>query len=458
VSTANKPNRSRSKDREQSSRVSFGTTGTGSTGTQPQAAAKALTALSGFGLKVLAVMQKALQWTGETVTPIGWQSILLVAIGLPIGFIWSWPEFLMLGIASGIVTLIAIPFLFGGKSYAVNFQLPDDRIVAGEEIEARVEVQNTSTHIELPGLLDIPIGETVAEIPIPLMRPSQIVDIAVPIPAQRRGVLDVGPISSIRTDLVGVLRRERRWVDVRKLYVHPRTVAIRSTTSGIIRDLEGLPTTNIVDSDISFHAIRDYQPGDGQRHIHWKSTAKTGKLMVRQFEESRRSRIALMLASREDEYSTTDADEFELAVSALASIGVRAILDSRDISVLSGVPETVISEQAVRRIRTLNTLSTRKLLDDLCFVGQYERGLKIDEVCRFGARDLNDMSLAVIVVGSTMSLKDMSRARLQLPSEIGVLFVQVNGRAQPGFATYSNLDILTVAVLEDLAGLLARFQ
>jgi hypothetical protein len=180
--------------------------------------------------------------------------------------------------------------------------------------------------------------------------------------------------------------------------------------------------------------------------------------MVRQFEESRRSRIALMLASREDEYSTTDADEFELAVSALASIGVRAILDSRDISVLSGVPETVISEQAVRRIRTLNTLSTRKLLDDLCFVGQYERGLKIDEVCRFGARDLNDMSLAVIVVGSTMSLKDMSRARLQLPSEIGVLFVQVNGRAQPGFATYSNLDILTVAVLEDLAGLLARFQ
>ena len=116
MSTANKPKRSRSKDREQSSRVSFGTTGTGSTGTQPQAAAKALTALSGFGLKVLAVMQKALQWTGETVTPIGWQSILLVAIGLPIGFIWSWPEFLMLGIASGIVTLIAIPFLFGGKS------------------------------------------------------------------------------------------------------------------------------------------------------------------------------------------------------------------------------------------------------------------------------------------------------------------------------------------------------
>jgi uncharacterized protein (DUF58 family) len=458
VSTAKKPNRSWSKDQEQSTRVSFGTSGTGSTGTQPAVAAQALTELSGWGLQAVAVARKALQWAGETVTPIGWQSFLLVAIGLPIGFIWSWPEFLILGIASGIVSLIAVPFLFGGKSYAVSFQLPDDRIVAGDEIEARVEVQNTSNHIELPGQLDVPIGKTVAEIPIPLMRPSQVVDIAVPIPAQRRGVLDVGPISSIRTDLVGVLRREIRWAEVRKLFVHPRTVSIRSTTSGIIRDLEGLPTTNIVDSDISFHAIRDYQPGDGQRHIHWKSTAKTGKLMVRQFEESRRSRIALMLASRVDEYSVSDEDEFELAVSTLASIGVRAILDSRDISVLSGVAETVISEQAVRRIRTLNTLSARKLLDDLCFVGQYERGLKIDEVCRFGARDLTDMSLAVIVVGSTMSLKDMSRARLQLPSEIGVLFIQINARAQPGFATYSNLDVLTVAVLEDLAGLLARFQ
>lgn len=445
-------------DRDQSTRYVFGTTGTGSKGTQPAVTAKALTALSGWGLNAVAAVRTATQWASETITPIGWQSVLLMAVGLPIGLIWSWPEFILLGIASAIVALIAIPFLFGGKSYAVNFQLPYDRIVAGEETTARVEVQNTSSHIELPGQLDVPIGSTVAEIPIPMMRPSQVVDIAVPIPAQRRGVLDVGPISTIRTDLVGVLRREMRWADVRKLFVHPKTVAIRSTTTGIIRDLEGLPTTNIVDSDISFHAIRDYQPGDGQRHIHWKSTAKTGKLMVRQFEESRRSRMALMLASRVDEYSVIDTDEFELAVSALGSIGVRAILDSRDISVFSGVPETVISEQAVRRIRSLNTLSTRKLLDDLCFVGQYERGLKIDEVCRFGARDLNDMSLAVIVVGSAMTLKDMSRVRLQLPTEIGVLFIQVNGRAEPGFATFSNLDILTIAVLDDLAGLLARFQ
>ena len=42
-------------------------------------------------------------------------------------------------------------------------------------------------------------------------------------------------------------------------------------------------------------ALREYQPGDDLRHVHWKSTAKTGRLMVRQYEESRRSRMAVVL-------------------------------------------------------------------------------------------------------------------------------------------------------------------
>ena len=49
---------------------------------------------------------------------------------------------------------------------------------------------------------------------------------------------------------------------------------------------------------MSFHAIREYAPGDSRRQIHWKSTAKTGQLMVRQYEESRRSRMAVVLVGR----------------------------------------------------------------------------------------------------------------------------------------------------------------
>ena len=448
----------RAKARSQSSKAPAGTTASGTTELSSTNTARAVTAASAWVIAVQDWVIRAINWTKESITPIGWQSLVLFAVGVPVGIIWKWPEFLIMGLVSGVLAVAAIPFLFGGKNYAVNFKLPDDRIVAGTETTAIVEIQNNANHLELPGQLDVPIGPSVSEIPIPLMRPGQIVEITVPIPTQRRGVLDVGPISSVRTDLVGVLRRELRWADVKKLFVHPKTVTIRSTTQGIIRDLEGSPTTNLVDSDMSFHAIREYQPGDGQRHIHWKSTAKTGNLMVRQFEESRRSRMALILASHKDEYDADNLDEFELAVSSLGSLGSRAIQDGRDVSVIAGLPETIISEKAVRRIRSLNTMSSRKLLDDLCVVDTYQHGLKAAEICRMATRDLSDMSLAVVVCGSKTKLRDMSRIRLNLPAEIGVLFVHITPGSEPAYRSFLSLNVVSIAVLDDLAGMLARMQ
>ena len=49
------------------------------------------------------------------------------------------------------------------------------------------------------------------------------------------------------------------------------TTVLRSTHTGFIRDLEGSASRTVVDADISFHAIREYAPGDSPRQIHWKS-------------------------------------------------------------------------------------------------------------------------------------------------------------------------------------------
>ena len=133
---------------------------------------------------------------------------------------------------------------------------------------------------------------------MPLLRPGHTVAQPLEIPALRRGIVTVGPATTVRSDPIGLLRREHAFEDVHELYVHPRTTALPSTSAGLIRDLEGNPTRRLVDADMSFHAIREYAPGDSRRQIHWKSTAKTGQLMVRQYEESRRSRMAVVLARR----------------------------------------------------------------------------------------------------------------------------------------------------------------
>ena len=53
------------------------------------------------------------------------------------------------------------------------------------------------------------------------------------------------------------------------------------------------------------------RPGDERRYIHWKSTAKTGRYMVRQFEETRRSHLVVALSLAATDYATDE--EFELA-------------------------------------------------------------------------------------------------------------------------------------------------
>jgi hypothetical protein len=82
-----------------------------------------------FGLKKVA---SARVWLFETVTKLGWISLVFALLWLPLGVWLGWPEFFFLGSVSSFIILVAIPFLFGGKNYVIGFKLPDDHLVAGE--------------------------------------------------------------------------------------------------------------------------------------------------------------------------------------------------------------------------------------------------------------------------------------------------------------------------------------
>src|SRR5690606_19226700 len=97
------------------------------------------------------------------------------------------------------------------------------------------------------------------------------------------------------------------------------------------RDLEGLPATDLSRDDVSFHALNEYQPGDDLRHVHWRSTARTGVMMVRQFEETRRSHFVIGLSRSSGDYAAEQ--DFELGISIAGSIGLRALRDSQRVEV-----------------------------------------------------------------------------------------------------------------------------
>jgi uncharacterized protein (DUF58 family) len=69
-------------------------------------------------------------------------------------------------------------------------------------------------------------------------------------------------------------------------------------------------------------ATREYRNGDDLRKVHWRSTARVGKLMVRREERPWQARATLLLDTRADSHrGDGPGSSFEWAVSAIASVG-----------------------------------------------------------------------------------------------------------------------------------------
>ena len=66
--------------------------------------------------------------------------------------------------------------------------------------------------------------------------------------------------------------------------------------------------------------LREYASGDNLHHIHWKSTAKLGRLMVREFAVEQRRRFSIVFDNPGDETPGASAEPFEAMVGAAASL------------------------------------------------------------------------------------------------------------------------------------------
>ena len=147
-------------------------------------------------------------------------------------------------------------------------------------------------------------------------------------------MIRVGPVRARRTDPLGLLRREATWGRPAELYVRPRMVTLDALGSGFLRDQEGAPLDEISLDDLAFHALREYVPGDDLRHVHWRSSARAGQLLVRQYHQTRRNHVTVLL---DDSRSAYDGEEdFELAVSVAASLVLRAALDQCELTFVCG--------------------------------------------------------------------------------------------------------------------------
>ena len=407
-----------------------------------RAGARALrffTAVKNLCAPFVAALWRAIGPVVRVVTTFGWLVLGLAAVALGLGAVFGWQEFIYLGWVLAVAVLVSMLFLFGRASYGVLVELNPRRVVVGDRALGRMVVTNTGARALPPTRMELPVGQGIAEFQLPPMKPKEEHEELFAVPTNKRAVIVAGPAESVRGDQLGLLRRALKWADAVDLFVHPVTVRLVPSAAGLVRDLEGQVSKKITNNDIAFHALRPYVPGDDRRYVHWRTSARIGQLMVRQFEETRRSQLTMIHSSRSDLYASEE--EFELAVSVTASIAAQVIRD--------GTQMNVVSETGVWRTQTVTAM-----LDASCRIDPVGKLFPtMREFARERTRRLPTPSVVMIVGGSRMTTADYRSIESLFGSDTSQVAFHVVHGAQPKISSVAGLTVITIGDLGDLSRL-----
>jgi uncharacterized protein (DUF58 family) len=146
--------------------------------------------------------------------------------------------------------------------------------------------------------------------------------------SKRRGNYAIGPLVVTWEDPLGIFPGRWEHAEPNPLTVVPRITQIQDLSlEGRPRwDALGLRTTRRSGSSLTFFGTREYRQGDSLRYIHWPSTARTGELIVKEFELDIAAEVAIFLDLH---YRTLKGfgreTTLEYAVRIAASVAHRAI-------------------------------------------------------------------------------------------------------------------------------------
>lgn len=153
---------------------------------------------------------------------------------------------------------------------------------------------------------------------LPELAANRSVEIRPRVKPQRRGSIDFTGITIARADRFGLFRGFKTYAKVDSLLVLPRRYALPELTLPGARVYQhgGMTLASSVGDSEEFLGLRDYRPGDPLKSIHWKSFARTGTPVVKEFQDEFFDRHALIL----DTFGEGVSDEvFEEGVSIAAS-------------------------------------------------------------------------------------------------------------------------------------------
>ena len=231
------------------------------------------------------------------------------------------------------VFLLVLPLAAVAVVARTRYRLACTRGLAPRRVEAG---RPTDVRLRLDNVSRLPSGVLLMEDALPYalggrprfvldrVEPHGVRDVTYSVSAETRGRYAVGPLSVRLSDPFGLCELARSFAASDELVVTPVVEPLPPVQLG--GDWAGggeSISRAIAVAGSEDTTTREYRHGDDLRKVHWRSTARTGELMVRQEEQPFQSRATLLLDTRARAHrGEGPASSFEYAVSAVASIGV----------------------------------------------------------------------------------------------------------------------------------------
>ena len=182
----------------------------------------------------------------------------------------------------------------------------------------------------------------------------------------QRGRYRFGPLRVSTRFPLGLIRHGLLLEQNEELIVHPKLGRLAHDWAQVVRESptgsQSMSRRGLLEAD--FYGLRDWRPGDSRRSIHWRTSARRGSLVVRQFEQRRSQDLAILVDLWQPPDATDEQFEnVETAISFAATVIAEACRQSGRHLVLE-----MAARERLSRTGTASPLFFREQMDALSLI------------------------------------------------------------------------------------------
>jgi len=263
--------------------------------------------------------------------------LLFVAVNLQAGWVF--------GVDALLIGLLTVGWLSARAALpgvAVRRQVAPEAF-EGDAIAVTLTVTVRHGRRYFLELRDAVPGLTAAVSVIPVSDSRRPVVVTYRTTAQQRGVHQVETVELLSAGLAGLFTSRRRLEARSTLTIFPRYWPLgESSLPGASSEAE--PTPLPAREGLEVAGVREFRDGDSLRHVHWRSTARRGTLVVREFERTAHHPLALLLDTSSMAFASAGGGEaFEDLVRATASIAFAVTQAGHDVQLVAANGQTPLT-------------------------------------------------------------------------------------------------------------------